>query len=200
MLCFNQNCGTGFIPSVKMVVPFISEGPASWERKGCLLADSAPTMGWGKTFCGVGRFFTKTAVTRKRKVEKTIRRWQIDRLAEGYIRARFFGPKKGFALVFFLERKKRIIGPFSVFCVDCIAGWSPGGCSGPFWAKNWTKKFTFHLYNPSFRSQLDLTQCDHNNCIISYGMAWYCIAGFGTRAVSRKTPIYFIPKLFLCLC
>ena len=25
-----------------------------------------------------------------------------------------------------------------------------------------------------------------------YGIAWYCIVGFGARAVSRKTPIYFI--------
>ena len=39
-------------------------------------------------------------------------------------------------------------------------------------------------------------------CIISYGIAllhccihgiaWYCIVGFSARAVSRKTPIYFI--------
>ena len=27
-----------------MVVPFLSEGPARWERQGCLLADSAPTV------------------------------------------------------------------------------------------------------------------------------------------------------------
>ena len=27
---------------------------------------------------------------------------------------------------------------------------------------------------------------------ISYVIAWYCIVGFGARAVSRKTPIYFI--------
>ena len=52
--------------------------------------------------------------------------------------------------------------------------------------------FTLHLYNPPLRSQPDPTQCDHNYCIISYGIAWYCIVGFSQRAVSRKTPIYFM--------
>ena len=28
--------------------------------------------------------------------------------------------------------------------------------------------------------------------IALYGVAWYCIVGFGARAVSRKTPTYFI--------
>ena len=27
---------------------------------------------------------------------------------------------------------------------------------------------------------------------VSYGVAGYCIVGFGARAVSRKTPTYFI--------
>ena len=50
-----------------------------------LLADGAPTVGWGKTFCSVGQVpLTKTAVTRKKKVEKLIRRCQIDRHGEGY--------------------------------------------------------------------------------------------------------------------
>ena len=31
--------------------------------------------------------------------------------------------------------------------------------------------------------------------IKSYGIAWYCIVGFGARAVSRKTPIYFIENV-----
>ena len=36
---------------------------------GLLLADGALTVGWGKTFWGVGRVpLTKTGVTRKRKV------------------------------------------------------------------------------------------------------------------------------------
>ena len=48
-----------------------------------------------------------------------------------------------------------------------------------------------HLYNPTFRTQSNPAQCDHKNCIISYSIACYCIVGFGARAVSRKTPIYF---------
>ena len=32
--------------------------------------------------------------------------------------------------------------------------------------------------------------------IVLYGIAWYCIVGFGARAVSRKTPIYFIINNF----
>ena len=36
---------------------------------GLLLADGAPTVGWGKTFWGVGRvLLTKTGVTRKLKI------------------------------------------------------------------------------------------------------------------------------------
>ena len=30
------------------------------------------------------------------------------------------------------------------------------------------------------------------HCIVLYGVAWCCIVGFGARAVSRKTPTYFI--------
>ena len=30
------------------------------------------------------------------------------------------------------------------------------------------------------------------HCIVSYGVAGYCIVGFCARAVSRKTPTYFI--------
>ena len=44
------------------------------------------------------------------------------------------------------------------------------------------------------------------HCIVSYGMAWYCmvlhctIVGFGARAVSRKTPIYFILTALCYIC
>ena len=31
--------------------------------------------------------------------------------------------------------------------------------------------FTLHQYNAPFWFQSDLTQCDHNNCIISYDIA-----------------------------
>ena len=44
---------------------------------GLLLADSALTVGRGKTFWRVGQlFFTKTAITRKRKVVKLFSRWE----------------------------------------------------------------------------------------------------------------------------
>ena len=54
-----------------------------------LLADGAFTVGLGKTFWRVSRFFfiMKMTVTRKRKVEKSIRRLEMDCLSEGYKRA-----------------------------------------------------------------------------------------------------------------
>ena len=51
---------------------------------GLLLADGAPTVGGGKTFLtGQPDFFTETAVTLERKVEKSFPRWAINRHAEG---------------------------------------------------------------------------------------------------------------------
>ena len=53
--------------------------------KGLLLADGAPTVERGKTFWRVNRiFFTRTAVTPKRKVKKLIPRWEMNGLYEGY--------------------------------------------------------------------------------------------------------------------
>ena len=34
------------------------------------------------------------------------------------------------------------------------------------------------------------------HCIVSYGVAGYCIVGFSARAVSRKTPTYFMVDIF----
>ena len=51
---------------------------------GLLLADGTPTVGGGKTFLtGQQFFFTETAVTPERKVEKWFPRWEINRHAEG---------------------------------------------------------------------------------------------------------------------
>ena len=48
-----------------------------------LLADE----GWGTLFCASAGFFCmKTNVTRKRKVEKSIPRCEMERLSEGYKR------------------------------------------------------------------------------------------------------------------
>ena len=53
----------------------LSEGPA---RRRC------PHSGEGEDFLmGQLNFFTKTAITPERKVEKSIPRWEINRYAEG---------------------------------------------------------------------------------------------------------------------
>ena len=49
---------------------------------GLLLADGNPTVGGGKTFWRPN-FFTETAVTPERKVEKWFPRWEINRHVEG---------------------------------------------------------------------------------------------------------------------
>ena len=49
---------------------------------GLLLADGTPTVGGGKT-SRQPNFFTETAVTPERKVEKWFPRWEINRHAEG---------------------------------------------------------------------------------------------------------------------
>ena len=47
-------------------------------RPALLLADGSLTVEWGKTFWRMaGFFFTKTAITRKQKVEKLIQRCEI---------------------------------------------------------------------------------------------------------------------------
>ena len=51
---------------------------------GLLLADGAPTVGGGEDFLSrQPDFFTETAVTPERKVEKSFPRWEINRHVEG---------------------------------------------------------------------------------------------------------------------
>ena len=51
---------------------------------GLLLADGAPTVGGGEDFLSrQPDFFTETAVTLDRKVEKLFPRWEINRHVEG---------------------------------------------------------------------------------------------------------------------
>ena len=51
---------------------------------GLLLADGTPTVGRGEDFLSrQPNFFTETAVTPERKVEKSFPRWEINRHAEG---------------------------------------------------------------------------------------------------------------------
>ena len=68
-----------------------------------------PHSGEGEDFCdaSTGFFFTKTAVTRERKVEKWLPRWEMNGFSEGYkqtvdqnrgrmAKIGFFGPKPRF--------------------------------------------------------------------------------------------------------
>ena len=62
--------------------------PARAQRAlGLLLADGAPTVGGGRPFEPSAGFFTETAVTLERKVEKSIPRWEMNGHSEGYKRA-----------------------------------------------------------------------------------------------------------------
>ena len=60
-------------------------------------------------------------------------------------------------------------------------------------AQNWPENLIFMPYalctNITRLFGLSRTRL---NCIISYGIAWYCIVSFGAQAVSRKTSIYFM--------
>ena len=37
------------------------------------------------------------------------------------------------------------------------------------------------------------------HCIVLYGVTWCCIVGFGARAVSRKTPTYFMIMVIIMI-
>ena len=65
--------------------PFSSNYPARALRAlGLLLADGTPTGGRGEDFLSrQPDFFTETAVTSERKVEKSFPRWEINRHVEG---------------------------------------------------------------------------------------------------------------------
>ena len=62
-----------------------SDYPARALRAlGLLLADGTPTGGRGEDFLSrQPNFFTETAVTPERKVEKSFPRWEINRHVEG---------------------------------------------------------------------------------------------------------------------
>ena len=85
-------------------------GLSSLRAESARAADSALTVGRGKTFWRIGQvffFFTKTAITHNRKVEKMPSRWEINSFSEGYkwavdknwcrmAKIRFFGQKPRF--------------------------------------------------------------------------------------------------------
>ena len=59
------------------------EVPARWERLGCFWQTVPPQWEGGGLFHGSTKFFTETAVTPERKVEKSFPRSEINRHAEG---------------------------------------------------------------------------------------------------------------------
>ena len=77
-------------PEYKVLCPawccfyFICFPARALRALGLLLADGTPTGGRGEDFLSrQPDFFTETAVTPERKVEKWFPRWEINRHAEG---------------------------------------------------------------------------------------------------------------------
>ena len=80
------------IKSIKqqLVSELVSPGARACTLRalGLLLVDGALTVRGGRLFeLSTGFFFTKTAVTQERKVEKSIPRWEMNRPSEDYKRA-----------------------------------------------------------------------------------------------------------------
>ena len=76
--------------------------------------ESARAVGGGRLFDISTGFFTKTAITQERKVEKTLPRWEMKRLYEGYKRA--VDQKWGhMAKIGFLGQEIKISGPKKAF-------------------------------------------------------------------------------------
>ena len=85
ILSFSQALGFSF-PLVVIKPAREARGPEARGLRalGLLLADGAPTVGGGRLFDGSTRFFfTETAVTPERKVEKSFPRSEINRHGEG---------------------------------------------------------------------------------------------------------------------
>ena len=72
-------------PQNKVIETVLEVYPARALRAlGLLLADGTPTGGRGEDFLtGQPDFFTETAVTPERKVEKSFPRWEINRHDKG---------------------------------------------------------------------------------------------------------------------
>ena len=72
-------------PDLRSLCIYVESYPARALRAlGLLLADGTPTGGRGEDFLNrQPNFFTETAVTPERKVEKSFPRWEINRHVEG---------------------------------------------------------------------------------------------------------------------
>ena len=80
------------------------------------------------------------------------------------------------------------------FCVDRLAGWSPGGYQGPFLGQKWPENLIFLHYTHIthlFWSQTDPTQWDHN-IPISWGNSGYLW-------FSGRCPFGCLPGCFMAL-
>ena len=84
MWCSLMCSGHVWVP-VSIISAALHHYPARALRAlGLLLADGTPTGGRGEDFLSrQPNFFTETAVTPERKVEKTFPRWEINRHVEG---------------------------------------------------------------------------------------------------------------------
>ena len=72
------------IPKIEQVQVKLSFPARALRALGLLLADGAPHSGRGEDFLSrQPNFFTETAVTPERKVEKSFPRWEINRHVEG---------------------------------------------------------------------------------------------------------------------
>ena len=80
---------TAIVPTFIDIVPFLINIVPTYPARalralGLLLADGTPTGGRGEDFLNrQPDFFTETAVTPERKVEKSFPRWEINRHVEG---------------------------------------------------------------------------------------------------------------------
>ena len=149
MLRFNQNCGTGFIPYVKMVFPFLSSprvkraGPKGLPAESTMVVTCrrCPHSGVGKDFLWRRPFFYEKGhnlETKSRQNNPKVpnrpshRGLQTDYIDEVRGNKQIFGPESEFLGLLFelsaLQGGRR--GPFR--------------CPGPFWAQNWPKNLIFY--------------------------------------------------------
>ena len=71
-------------PASPSLIMMIIRRACALRALGLLLADGTPTGGRGEDFLSrQPDFFTETAVTSERKVEKSFPRWEINRHVEG---------------------------------------------------------------------------------------------------------------------
>ena len=154
------------------------------ELRGCYWQTVPPHWGGGRLFgAAAGFFFTKTGVTRKRKVDKWIRRCQIGCPGSRPEACLAWSQHKNVTYWVSSHESNKKFGPFQ-------KKWMLGHCSvvswrpcrsflGPKLAQK-SDFFTLHLYDPPFQSSIII--------IVFYLTVLH---GIALLASARKTPIYF---------